>query len=368
VRTFNDLCKLAVTIDSKEGHHLGSGCLVVIKEKFYVMTAAHCVCLSNQKQFDTSTLKIVSQHYGHFNLRKQKINRPLIDAVLLEVEEEVKFDEFPVVNYTSDVNFPNLQFCFRGKDKSPSQNSYTVYNCSINGIGNNNELLVAIPLQHYTDFKGETGAEVLDGYSGSALITQDTRDIYICGVVCSVSNDNFSGVNCISISEIQSHLEPKIEVIKDLPNTSDLVLLDVNKLRDQITNEILNSAKENNNLAVNNLTRKMDLFIPGWDRSDLEGFISDMLTWEALYKSKVKGNPKFKKLIDESKSELSAGNKKFCVDDAREGNKRFHDIQENFKVIIARFLENHPTWNNYVATISEGEIAKYLANCKLDFR
>lgn len=116
MRTIEDLCKLAVTIDSKEGRHLGSGCLVVISNKFYVMTAAHCVFPSNQEQFDTSTIEIVSQYYGRFNLCEQKIDKPLIDAVLLEVEKRVTFDEFPVVNYTTDVSFPNLQFCFRGKD------------------------------------------------------------------------------------------------------------------------------------------------------------------------------------------------------------------------------------------------------------
>ena len=82
----------------------------------------------------------------------------------------------------------------------------------------------------------------------------------------------------------------------------------------------------------------------------------------------VKGNSKLEKLINESKVVLSAGNKKFIVSSSAEGNRYFHEIRKEFREIVKGFLGTHEAWGQYVNTVSNGEIAKYLANCKLDFK
>ncbi|WP_076417957.1 hypothetical protein [Colwellia sp. UCD-KL20] len=360
--------KIAIAIETKKGVPLGSGTLIKIEGDFYIITATHCVFDEKQNEFNTDTVVIHNQEYGEFTLEKAVVQKPFIDAILLRVIKEKEFINYPEIHYTSDYLFPSLEFCFRGKAKSRSGKLYTVYNCSINGKDEQDLINVSIPPEFYTNHKGETGAEVLDGFSGSGLIIQNHKRLYYCGMVCSVSDDNFCGVDCISISTIADNNIIDFPLLKDLPDTSEIVEFDVKNLRKEITKEIIKSAEDSDNIAVKNLKRKMDLFLPDWDQDDLESFVSDMLTWDVLYKEKVKGNPIFKDLIDESKDVLSAGSKKYVVESSREGNRYFHDVKKEFKDIVASFLDEHPMWKRYISTVSNGEIAKYLANCNLDFK
>jgi len=360
--------QLTITIDSVDGQHLGSGTLIKVENDFYVLTAAHCVLEESEQEFNPENVKIYNKTYGTLPLEMIKVGKPSIDAILLKVSSSVEFPNYPEIHYTDDYLFPSLEFCFRGKPKSPSGKLYTVYNCSINGKDEQGFINVSIPSPFYTNYQGETGAEVLDGFSGSGLIIQNHKRLYYCGMVCSVSDDNFCGVDCISISTIAENQSINIPISADLPDTSEIVEFDVKRLRKEITKEIVQSAEDSNNVAVKNLKRKMNLFLPDWDQDDLENFVSDMLTWDVLYKDKVKANPTFKDLIDESKDVLSAGSKKYVVNSSREGNRYFHDIKKDFKDIVASFLDEHPTWKRYISTVSNGEIAKYLANCNLDFK
>ncbi|MGI2216092.1 hypothetical protein ACRN94_03660 [Shewanella baltica] len=368
INTITILKKIAVTINTCEGQHLGSGTLVKIEKKFHILTAAHCLFDNDTTEIDSETIYIHSSEYGKINIIKEKLKRPSIDAIFLNVSDEHIFKEFPEIFFTDDYLFPSLSFCFRGKPKSPSGNSYSVYNCSINGVDADGLINVGIPTPFYTDFKGETGAAVLDGFSGSGLIIENHQQLYYCAMVHSVSDDNFCGVNCTSIADIVKVCPVDLKLIKDLPNTSEIIQLNVKKLKQEMIKEIIKSAEDSDNIAVKNLKRKMDIFSPGWDQNDLENFISDMLTWEALYRDKVKGNSKLENLIDESKEVLSAGNKKYFVSTASEGNKYFHEIKNDFRNIVSSFLNENEIWKKYINTVSNGEIAKYLANCKLDFR
>ncbi|WP_269520777.1 hypothetical protein [Alteromonas sp. BMJM2] len=368
INTITLLEKLAITIDSDDGEHLGSGTLLRIRNDFYVLTAAHCLFDNETLELDSSVLKINNKEYGQINLVKQVLVNPSVDAIFLKVSPEQVFKGFPDILFTDDYLFPSLYFCFRGKPKTPSGNSYTVYNCSVNGRGDNGLINLSIPSPFYTDFKGETGAGVLDGFSGSGLIIENHQQLYFCAMVHSVSEDNFCGVDCIAISDIEKVCPVEMDIVEDLPDTSETVQFDVDKLRREITKEIIKSAEDSDNVAVKNLKRKMDLFSPDWDQEELENFISDMLTWDVLYKEKVKGNSNFEKLINESKVVLSAGNKKYIVNSSAEGNKYFHEIRKEFREIVKSFLEKHDAWSRYINTVSNGEIAKYLANCNLDFK
>jgi hypothetical protein len=364
-----ELPKLTITIQNSQSEHLGSGVLLKIADEFCILTAAHVLFDESIDVVNASDFKFMSESYGELIVPGESVQftkNASIDAFLVKICDFNESATYPNLFYTSDHEFPGLKFCFRGKPKSVSGNIYTVYNNSVNG-SSDGKIKVQIPPEYYTDFKGETGCELLQGYSGSGWLISNHKNLYLSGIVCSVSNDNFSGVNCICISEIISKLSLDIK-LSDLEDTVDLVSLDVSNIRNKISKEIIRFAKETNNESVLNLTRKMDLFLPDWVEDDLESFVSDMLIWEELYQSKVIGNPKFKELIEESKSELSSGNKKFYVASAIEGNSKFHEIQAEFKSIITSFLDEHKLWGKYISTVSNGEIAKYLANCKLDFR
>lgn len=368
LNTITLLEKLAITIDSQNGEHLGSGTLLQIKKDFFVLTAAHCLFDDETLEVDSSALKIMNKEYGQIHLAKETLVRPSVDAIFLKVSPQQAFKDFPDILFTDDYLFPSLYFCFRGKPKAPSGKSYTVYNCSINGRGDDGLINLSIPSPFYTDFKGETGAGVLDGFSGSGLIIENHQQLYFCALVHSVSDDNFCGVDCIDISEIEKVCPVEMDIVKDLPDTSVAVQFDVNKMRREITKEIIKSSEDSGNVAIKNLKRKMDLFSPDWDQDELEDFVSDMLTWDVLYKEKVKGNSKFEKLINESKVVLSSGNKKFIVSSSAEANRYFHEIRKEFREIVKGFLEKNEAWSQYINTVSNGEIAKYLANCNLDFK
>jgi hypothetical protein len=364
-----ELPKLTVFIQKDDGVHLGSGVLIKNENDFYVLTAAHVLFGETDKSADASNFKFISEFYGELTIAKGPksfLRNSNIDAFSVKVCSTCSLESYPNLLFTNDYDFPGLKFCFRGKAKSVSGIPYTVYNASANGFSND-MIQIKIPPEYYTDFKGDTGSVVLQGYSGSGLVIDNHPDLYLSGIVCSVSNDTFSGVNCINLSEIKSQLISDLDVI-DLKDTADLVRLDVRNIRTEISKEIIRFAKETNNKSIKNFIKKMNLFLPDWDEDDLEGFVSDMLIWDELYHAKVAGNPKFKALIEESKCELASGNKKFIVASAKEGNVKFHEIQAEFKSIVTNFLSEHKLWNKYINTVSNGEIAKYLANCKLNFR
>ncbi|MBA6372732.1 hypothetical protein H4J56_15015 [Colwellia sp. BRX8-4] len=364
-----ELPKLTVFIQKNNGEHMGSGVLIKNENNFYVLTAAHVLFGESNQSENESNFKFISEAYGELTVdanSKSFSRNDSIDAFAVKICSTCILESYPRLLFTADHDFPGLKFCFRGKAKSDSGNPYTVYNSSINGFVGG-VIQVKIPPEDYTDYKGETGSEVLQGYSGSGLVISNHSALFLSGIVCSVSNDNFSGVNCVCISDVKSKLLNDLDVI-DLKNTVDLVRLDVKNIRTDLSKEIISLAKETNNIAIKNLTRKMDLFLPGWDEDDLESFVSDMLIWDELYQTKVVGNPKFKELIEDSKCELSSGNKKFFVSSAKEGNVKFHEIQTEFKSIVSSFFTEHKLWGKYISTVSSGEIAKYLANCKLDFR
>jgi len=363
------LQKISVKIQSKAKVHQGSGSLIKMDKHFYIITAAHCLFEKNELNTNISNIVISSQVYGEIPLDPDcfDIKRPDIDAILLRVSKENTISNFPNLKFTADHIFPGLKFCFRGTAKSVSGKAYTVYNCSMNG-SEDNLLDIEIPPESYNDFAGNRGAEVLEGYSGSGLIVQNQDEILFSGIICSISEDNFNGVECISISDIKDCFQLQIP-FEDITNTANIVRLDVQSIKDSIAKRFIQYVKDNNNNdAIAHLTRKMDLFLPEWEMQDLENFVSDMLVWDQLYKNKVKGNPDLYSLIKESRCELSSGNKTFYVDSSREGNKQFHLIKKEFKEIIDKFLEDNSVWKKYTNTIASGEIAKYLANCNLNFK
>lgn len=369
MKWISELQKISITIKSEAKGHQGSGSLIKINEHFYILTAAHCLFEEQELKTNISNIVIHSEAYGTISLDPEgfDIKKPGIDAILLRVGKNNMINDFPNLKFTEDHTFPGLKFCFRGTAKSVSGNTYTVYNCSMNG-SKDNLLHIEIPPAFYNDFQGNKGAEVLEGYSGSGLIVENQDEILFCGIICSISEDSFNGVNCISISDIKDCLQQPI-TFEEITNTANIVRLDVQAIKESIAQSFVQFVKDhNNNDAIAHLTRKMDLFLPDWEMQDLENFVSDMLVWDELYKNKVKGNPELHSLIKESQCELSSGNKTFYVDSSREGNKQFHLIKKDFKEIIDKFFEDNSVWKKYTNTIASGEIAKYLANCNLNFK
>jgi hypothetical protein len=358
---------------SNEHSHIGGGVLVKVNKSYFILTAAHVIFGDNCCNFQNSNpeeLKYISETYGELQYKEYVGQEESIknhDIVAIHITPSKDMQDFPEVKFCQDTDFPDLEFIFKGRSKSPSGKSYSILPCTKNSE-ENSDIHIKIPPESYTNFEGETGAEILQGYSGSGVFINNPKEdeIYLIAVVLSVSDDNFTGVNCAGISKFKDNIINEM-VISDFFGGNKLLNLNIKDIRRSITTEIINERKTNKYGDVENLTRKMDVFLEDWQPEDLDQFIHDILIWEKIEHSKIRNNSSYKELIDESKAILSSGNKSYQVKNTQEGNDRFHKIQEDFISIVREQLDGTPLQKSS-RTIATGEIARLLANCKLDFR
>jgi len=203
---------------SNDSTYMGSAVLVKIEDTFYVLTAAHVPFGENCEQYDknpSSTLTYESEQFGALEFVKELGNIDIYkayDILAIEVKPNINSEDFPDIYFTSDTDYPELEYIFKGKPRGKGE-SIAVKPCSKNSSKNHNVKL-KIPIDFYTDFLGNLGAEILQGFSGSGVFIHDddSNDVYLTSIVRSVENDNFVGVNCTCISLFKEHLIPNIEL------------------------------------------------------------------------------------------------------------------------------------------------------------
>ena len=205
---------------SQTSNYMGSAVLVKVDDIFYVLTAAHVLfgkeCADYSEGLSASLI-YESETLGELKFVKELGDIGIFkahDILAIEVEGNINNESFPEVLFTSDTDFPELEFLFRGRAKSTSKEFHTIEPCKKNGTSHSN-IHLKIPVEDYTDFKGDVGAEVLQGFSGSGVFIHDneSNDAYLTSIVKSVSQDNFTGVNCACISLIKEHLVPSIKLV-----------------------------------------------------------------------------------------------------------------------------------------------------------
>lgn len=203
---------------SKESNYLGSAVLVKVKNTFYVLTAAHVSFGEKCEQYSedlSSSLTYESEKFGNLTFIRELGNIEIFkDHDILAIEVGVNSDDFPEIFFTSDTNEPTLEFIFRGRSKFQSGKIYSVKPCSKNGTAGA-DIHIEIPIEVYTDFQGEAGAEILQGLSGSGVFIHDNKssEAFLTSIVKSVSEDNFVGVNCACISLFKKYLIPELNLI-----------------------------------------------------------------------------------------------------------------------------------------------------------
>lgn len=351
--------------------YMGSAVLVKINNIFYVLTAAHVPFGEECEQYKenlSSTLTYESESLGKLIFVKELGNIEIYkthDIFAIEVTVE-SYDDFCEVSFTDDIDFPGLNFLFRGRAKSTSGNTYTIEPCKKNGKSKS-LINLKIPIDDYNDFKGESGLEILQGFSGSGVFIHDDEpnSAYLSSIVSSVSDDNFNGVNCICISLFQKHLIPSIKLV-EYYGGSKVFKLQIAKYKNEITQEMINATKRNDYGVVENLTKKMTVFHDGWENEDLDAFIKDMLLWDNIYDKKIKHNKELNELIEDCKAELACGNNYHHVSTHQQGNDRFQKIREEFSELVKAHTNDTPLYK-HARLITMGEIAKLLAICKLKF-
>jgi len=203
---------------SKESIYLGSAVLVKIQNTFYVLTAAHVSFGEGCEQYSeglSSTLTYKSESIGELAFVREIGSLEIYKAHdILAIEVEVNSEDFPEILFSSDTDKPQLQFIFKGRAKSESGKSYAVLPCKKNST-TGADIHIEIPVKNYTDFLGDTGAQLLQGFSGSGVFIHDdsSNEAFLTSIVKSVSKDNFVGINCTCISLFKEHLIPEINLV-----------------------------------------------------------------------------------------------------------------------------------------------------------
>lgn len=362
------LPKVTVIINDKLGP-IGSGVYVKIHDSFYVLTAAHVIYQKNGDLLPLKDITLRSEVYGELKVDTICGDRSAhydFDMVPIKVLSEGHGANFPIAEFCEKIDYPQAAFIFRGRPESISEEIYSVDPCYVNSLpGSSGRFSISIPGERYSNAIGESGYEILKGYSGSGLFARDTDRFLLVGLVVKVNEDDFSGVVCISIEKLKQYFFPEL-TLSEFHGANKGLKLSIASLRKEITQKLISERKEKKYGDVENLIKKMNVFLGDWNTEDLDGFINDILLWEKFDQKRIRNNPEYQDLIDEAKAQLAAGNKQFKVDSIASGNDKFHKIQEEFLNIVKDELEGTPLKSNS-RVIATGEVAKMLANCKLGF-
>ncbi len=261
---------------SNESTYLGSAVLVKVENVFYVLTAAHVPFGKGCNQYSeglSSTLTYKSESIGELTFVRElgDLNIYKIHDIFA-VEVVVNCENFPGILFTNDTNSPKLQFIFRGRAKSESGKIYSVKPCNKNGT-TGADIHIEIPVNGYTDFEGEAGAEVLQGLSGSGVFIHDddSSDAFLTSIVKSVSKDSFVGINSICISLFKAYLIPELSLVDyeqrsidqlinnknylpSISNTSDIEALTRSITQNLISNILPSALPGSSDLVVSRIS------------------------------------------------------------------------------------------------------------------
>ena len=194
----------------------GSGVLVRANDIFYVVSAAHVFKYEAKSIFDPKDFYGKSEKYGKFEFDKIIGNREDIleyDIVVISVYLENKFPDFPEIKFCEDITLPGISLIFRGTQHSPALKPHSINPCYVDTCTDEKgTFCLKVPIEAYADMQGNTGAEVLTGYSGSGVFIRNSDDIYLVGICQSVDKDKFTGVNCRSIGVLKGYFLPDLEI------------------------------------------------------------------------------------------------------------------------------------------------------------
>lgn len=348
----------------------GSGVLVKINNLFYVITAAHVFSQDLTQPIGLQKFYGKSEEYGRVEFDSfrgtQNANNEY-DIAVISIDERYKFPNFPNVKFCEDITFPGILLVFRGTQKSSALSPHTINPCSVDTTTNSEGLFcLKVPHDAYTDFKGNVGAEVLDGYSGSGIFIKGTDDIYLVGIAQNVGKDSFTGVNCLSIRVVKDSFIPET-VISDFHGGNTQLKLNIARIRKNVTQTMIEERKSNKYGDIENLTLKMDSFIEDWTEEDLDVLIKNILIWKNIDHTKIRNNSLYRDPIDNAKAIWASRIRKYHVSSIQKGNECFHKILDELTEIIKNELEGTSIISSS-PVIAAGEVARLLAICNLDIK
>ncbi len=364
------LSKTCIQIYKSDEYH-GSGVLIEVDSVFYVFSAAHVFTQNISEPLALEGFYGQSETYGKIDF-DISIGKPeasqKYDIAIIKIDREQKFSNFPSIRFCEDITFPNTPLIFRGTQKSTALKAHTITPCFLDTDTNNEGMFcLKVPLEAYSDMKGNVGADVLGGYSGSGIFIIQPNEIYLVGIAQNIDKDDFTGVNCRSIRAIKDSFIPTM-ALSDFHGGNAQLKLNIAEIKRNVTQDMIEERKKVNEYGdVENLTKKMDLFMKDWKPEDLDGFIIDILVWKDIEHTKIRNHSSYRDRIENVKAIWASGNKKYHVSSIQQGNNRFHKILDDLTELLKEELEG-TSIKSSSSVIAAGEVARLLANCNLDFK
>ncbi|BBB29911.1 hypothetical protein [Neptunomonas japonica] len=240
------LPKTCVQIYKSEIYH-GSGVLVEAGGVFYVFSAAHVISQDISKPLTLEGFYGVSEKYGkiEFDILVGKHNANQVnDIAVIAINQKQKFPNFPPVRFCEDISFPENSYVFRGTQKSIALKAHTVAPCYLDTSTCDEGLFcLKVPLDAYADMKGNVGADVMGGYSGSGVFIKGTDNIYLVGIAQNIDKDDFIGVNCRSIKAIKDSFLPSME-ISEFHGGNAQLKLNIAEIKRNVTQGMIDERKK----------------------------------------------------------------------------------------------------------------------------
>ncbi|PEF43870.1 hypothetical protein CON22_24975 [Bacillus cereus] len=196
----------------------GSGCIVKVEDKFYVLTAQHCLTEDKYKRNFTPAEISSVQIYND--------SKEQLDVKNIYVPSSIE-DDFAVIEVNSSSQYPNVSIRYPDDHMEYTFFGYPYYleNDYIQGDSLNGSVSEVIDskllLQHHSGSLSDVDNDAKDntkGYSGSGIYTECNGQYYLIGILVSLrANGEHGKLLGINIKYISDFFK-KMGIPEMLPN------------------------------------------------------------------------------------------------------------------------------------------------------
>lgn len=250
----NTAVKITVTKD--ENTNLGSGTIVTKNNRYYILTAEHCIygTKENRELFRDVTIENISIEYRQTFDDVSICLKPLSiveenekkDFLILEIEQPAIEFDFTSINFGYFVNDNDQKLYFRAYSKVHPNEPRTYYST----LNEQSQKKFLCKLKDDTFSQPvDYGLDVAGGISGSGLFHQQQNKLYLVGVIRELRDkngtfDDFFATSIEEITLLKGFLQEIKEEKSELQRAEELLLQLVRPNTSSLNNELQKQLKE----------------------------------------------------------------------------------------------------------------------------
>lgn len=250
----NTAVKITVTKDEKT--NLGSGTIITKNNRYYILTAEHCVygTKENREQFKDITIENISIEYrqtfddASIHLKPLSImeENEEKDYLILEIEQpSIEFD-FASINIGCFINDNDQKLCFRAYSRVHPNEPRTYY--SILNEQSQTKILCKLKDDTFNQ-PVDYGSDVAGGISGSGLFHHQQNKLYLVGVVKELRDkngifDDFFAISAKEIPFLKELLQEILEEKSELQRTQELLSQFIKQNSSSLNSELQKQLKQ----------------------------------------------------------------------------------------------------------------------------